>query len=150
MRVVCRHGFSAYYPSEAGDVKRFTRLFGVKLFPEADYLTYEGLLGLPRFSIAGIPYAGGLPATKTIEGRHAAEVMRANKLVYSLALEALVPVVSVISTLTIPMSLDYALSPGPFVAAGATLQNARRLISYEGMLDLTRQRLLIYDMEFLL
>ncbi len=147
MIVHCRHGFFEYYPQARTDLKRFERLQGIKLVSEKDYFTFEGLVGLDRFSLQGSIYKN-LPALVTFEGPDAAEVMRENGFVFHLATELMIPKVLVLSTVTIPVTQDCSIAPSCFVQPGCILQNGRRLISYEGEIDLDTQRLYIYSMEF--
>lgn len=147
MMVHCRHGFFEYYPQRSTDLQRFERIQKVKLFAERDYFTFEGLLNLERFSLQGSVY-NNLPALVTYEGRDAAEVMQENGFVYHLATEVLIPKDLVLTTVTIPQTLDCAIAPSCFVQPGAILQNGQRLVSYSGEIDLSFQRLYIYSMGF--
>ncbi len=147
MIVHCRHGFFEYYPQRRTDLKRFERLQRVKLVPERDYFTFEGLAGLPRFSLQGSLYKN-LPAFATYEGHDAAEVMRENGFVYHLATDLLIPKELVLSIVTIPLTQDCAIASSCFVQPGSLIQTGQRLVSYEGEIDLDVQRLYIYSMEF--
>lgn len=145
--VHCRHGFFEYYPQTKRELGTFERLQGVKLKSERDYFTFEGLIGLPRYSLQGSIY-GTLPALVSYEGRDAADVMRENGFVYHLETDLLLPKELVLTTVTIPKTQDCWVAPSCFVQPGAVLQNGRRLVSYEGEIDLEVQRLYIYTMEF--
>lgn len=145
--VHCRHGFLEYYPQTKREKGIFERIQGVTLKQEKDYFTFEGLIDLPRYSLQGSLYAN-LPALVTYEGRDASDVMRENGFVYHLATELLIPASLVLTTVTIPKTQDCWVAPSCFVQPGAVLQNGRRLVSYEGEIDLEVQRLYLYSMEF--
>lgn len=152
MRVLVRHGHFAFYPQNNSEVWHFRRLFKLELFPEQDYYTFQGLLGLPRWSQLGRLY-GPLPAIKNYEGRNASEVMRENGLVYSLATGLIIPFAGVTTTVALPQSRDYAIAPKPLIQPGSILTNTvtpgNRILGYEGHLDLEFQRLYISSMETL-
>jgi hypothetical protein len=146
MKVLCRHGFFEYYPQAATDLKRFERLQRITLVPEKNYFTFEGLIGLDRFSLQGSLYKN-LPALTTFEGRDAAEVMRENGWVYHLGTELLIPKELVLTTVILPLTMDCIVAPSCFVQPGAVLQNGSRLLSYEGTINLDTQRLYLYSTE---
>lgn len=144
MIVVVRHGHFALYPQTDAEVWRFIRLFKIDLEPEADYFTLPGLVGLPRWSIAGGTY-GTLPAIATHEGRHASDVMRANGFVYSLAADLLVPYATITASVDLPETQNAWRAPTPLVQPGALLKDGSRLMSYRGALNMDTQRLYIYS-----
>lgn len=146
MKVICDHGFFKLYPVAKDDLRRFERVQGLKLEPNGDHFTFPVLRELPRFSIKGVPF-GGLPATETIEGRDAGDVMRANKLVYSIALKALVPYSVVLPQISLMLSADYAIVGRVLLQPGTILQNGKRILSYDGVMNQDYQQLLIYSLE---
>ena len=147
MIVRCRHGFLEYRPQRSTDLKRFERLQRVKLVPEKDYFTFEGLVNLPRYSLQGSPYKN-LIGVVNYEGRDAAEVMRENGFVYHYATKLLILKELVLTTANIPATQDRSIAPSCFIQPGAVLQNGKRLVGYEGEIDLEVQRLYLYSMEF--
>lgn len=149
MRVICNHGFVKFYPQQPEDLVRFKRKLGIDLYSERDYFTFEALLDLPRFSIAAMPYEG-VPAIKTFEGRDASDVMRENRLVYSMELETIIPVDAVIAVTDLAQSLNYAIISGPFLEPGARLSGTvQRVVSYNGWLSLDYQRFYVFDRELI-
>lgn len=89
MRVLCRHGHYAFYPERSSDVSRFANFYRVPLVRDGEFYTFEGLRGLPCYSLAGKDY-GGIPAVATFAGAPW-DVMRANGFVWSLSLKRIVP-----------------------------------------------------------
>lgn len=147
MNVNCRNGYIQFYPQEPEDLIRFQRILKVDLFRQDDFYTFEGLVGLPRHSLQGFPYAG-LPASKTYEGRDPSEVFRENGLVYSLQFGAVVPIESITSAVKMSDALSYSLAQGPFIQPGARMSGTQdRLVSYSAWLSLDYQRLYVYNRE---
>lgn len=146
MIVSVSHGFFKFFPTDATQVAQFERIFGIKLFKERDYFTFEELLDLPRWSIAGAMY-GNLPAVATFEGREPSDVLRANQFVYSVSTKLLVPALTVISTATLNKTLDYIVSPRVFLQPGVRIQTGQRVLGYHGAIDLRYQRLYIDKLE---
>lgn len=130
MRVLVRHGHFAFFPKRANDIDRFSTFFGQDLVSEDDYYTFEGLAGLPRYSLA-VKAFGNLPAIKTYEGRGPWEVMRENDFVYSLTLGLLVPKLSIVK-LSQPILTDgYFLSESPIYQPGMRDKSGRQILSYD-------------------
>lgn len=146
MKIVCRHGHFALYPSGVREVQRFMRIFDLAIYAEEDYYTFEALQDLPRWSQLGLPY-GDLVAIQTYEGRRAWEVMRENQFVFSLGLETLAPLATVTQSVTLGQTLDCTVAPSPLVQPGAFVTPGVRLTGYTGELDLQYQRLYIYSQE---
>lgn len=153
MRVVVRHGHFAFYPHARDEVLRFRRLFKIALVADDDCFTFADLAGLPAWSQAGRVF-GTLPATVTIAGRHAWEIMQANDYVFSLTTMTLVPRLAISSTVSIPQGRDYLVAPSPLVQPGSVLLTGtvpgNVLLGYQGELDLDAQRLYLASMETLL
>lgn len=150
MRVLVRHGHFAFYPRERDEVQKFRRIFGIQLHAERDYFTFQGLVGLPRWSQVGRVF-GNLPAVATYEGQTPWDVMRANNFVYSLATGFLIPISAVTATTSLPQSLDYAIASRPLVQPGSVIvTSAKVLTGYEGELDIRGQQLSIYSIETLI
>lgn len=153
MRVVCRSGHFAFYPEARDDVMRFKRLTGVNLYGVEDYFTFLALKDLPRWSQTGRLF-GNLPALLTYEGREPWDVMSENDFVHSLATGLLVPRTTIVETLTLPQTNNYAIAPwilvqpGTFFTVGVLEVNV--LTGYQGHIDLSTQRLYLYDLETLL
>lgn len=146
MKVICRHGHFAFYPTDRREVIRFEKVFALRLYAEDDYFTLSGLVGLPRWSQIARTY-GTLPAVATYEGRNAWEVMAANEFVYSLVTGLLVPQAAIIDTVRLRQTQECALAPKPLVQPGSVLEEGGRLLGYDGDLDLTYQKLYIYSQE---
>ncbi len=146
MRVVCRYGHFAFYPAAVGEVQRFMRIFDLPIYPENDYFTFEPLLALPRWSQTGLPF-GGLPAITTYEARNTWEVMEQNEFVFSLGLETLVPVSTIVQAVSLSQTQDTLVAPAVLVQPGAFIEVGVRLTSYHGEIDLQYQRLYIYARE---
>lgn len=127
----------------------FCSFFDLELVREDDYYTYPALKGLKRYSIVASPY-GGLPAVATYEGRHPWEVLRANDLVYSLALEALVPKASV-QLLVKPVLVDdgYFVCETPMLQPGSRDALGQQILSFDGFFnrELLELQLVSYSYE---
>lgn len=60
--------------------------------------------------------------------------MKANRLVYSLSLKALIPFDSIVSTVNIMTGSNYYFSKTFLIQAGS-ISNGRRLLSFDGEID---------------
>jgi hypothetical protein len=143
MRILVRHGHFAFFPKNTKDVARFSRFFDQELVREDDYYTFEGLAGLPRFSLTGLAF-GDLPALTTYEGRGPWEVMRENNFVFNVDLGILVPKLSITKTVQ-PILIDsYFISPAPLFQPGSRDSSGQQILSYDGefMLDTSQLRML--------
>lgn len=141
------NGFLKYFPQEPEELLRFKKTFGFDLIREYDYFTFENLIGLPRHSIAGVIYGGTL-ATKTYEGRHPSDVLKVNELVYDMELETLVPMLTLLGSVTLRETQGYATNPTPFLQPGVFVDDAgSRLLSYSGWLSMDFKKIYIFDRE---
>lgn len=141
------NGFIKFFPQEPEDLVKFARTFKIDLVREDDYFTFENLVGLPRYSIAGLPYAE-LLANKTYEGRHPSDVMLQNTFVYSLLLKRLVPMATVPNSVSIKESLWYGVTPAAFLQPGSRVNGStKRILSYSGWLSLDYQKLYVFERE---
>lgn len=156
MKVVCRYGHVALYPSTKGDVVRFQNLFKVQLYRVDDYFTFLGLttlsltagiVGLPRWSQIGRLF-GNLPALVTFEGREPWDVMKANDFVYSFVTKLLVPRASIVGTITLSQTLDCASASSPLIQPGSLIPaQGTIIVGYSGFIDMDFQKLYIYSQE---
>lgn len=130
MRVVCRHGHFAFYPRRASDLSRFSSYFNLNLGREEDYYTFKELVDAPHYSIIGKPYIH-LPAISTYEGKPW-DVMRENSFVYHLQTGLVIPKVSVLSMMDLPLVGNYYLAGGALIQPGALDLTGQRILSYTG------------------
>lgn len=143
MKVVCRHGHFAFYPEAPDDIGRFETLFKMVLKAERDYYTFEALAGLPRWSQILKTY-GNLPAIKTFEGEHPWEVMKANRFVYSLTLELLVPLATAVGRANIFRSQFYDFCAASLIQPGSIVTGYKPgiILDYQGTIDFAGKILL--------
>lgn len=148
MKVICRHGHFAFYPTDKDELVRLQRLLKTVLFSVDDYYTFPTLAALNNWSLAGLPF-GNLPALTTFCGRDPWDVMKANGFVFSLATMTLVPVASIMMKAPIHYTLDCAVSTRViFQPGGLDPINRLPIVGYEGEIDIDFQRLYIYSREF--
>lgn len=131
MKVICRHGHFAFYPTRAEEVAQFCRYFELELTLNGDYWTFDNLAELPRYSLAGKVF-GNLPALETYEGRHAWDVMRENNFVYSLSTGLLLPKASVTFLITPLHNGDSWVSQTPLIQPGSRDATGMQVLSYDG------------------
>lgn len=141
MRILCRHGHFAFYPTAVTQIARFCRMFDVALEREEKYefYTFPRLKGLPDYSIPVAPF-GNLPALKLYEG-YPWEVMKANGFVYSLTLKMLVPKETILTITQLNSSGYYFTTGMPLVQPGSLNQLGQRILSYDGEFDFSFQRI---------
>lgn len=149
MRIVCRHGHYAFYPYSSEEIARFCTKYEASLSLEGDYYTFDELVDLPRYSLAGLPYGGILPALETYEGRAAWDVMRENDFVFSLQLKTLVPKLSIIGVYDNPRSAYYWRSVTILPQAGYRDLSGQQILSFDAIHDvgLSETRILAVSYE---
>lgn len=130
MRLVCNHGYYMFYPENEADVSNFFRYRQIELFKKDDYYTFKELLDLENYSLQGHKYSNAV-AIKNFEGSPW-EVMRANKLVYSLLLKSLVPVESITLMNDFTLSNDVYLTANNLPQAGA-FDSMGRVLSFDAV-----------------
>ena len=147
MKVVCRHGHFAFYPSRIEDVARFSRYFDLQLFPENDYYTFEFLLNAPRTSLKTYSWLG-LPASVNFEGRNPWEVMKQNNFVYHLEFKQIVLKNSILVTTELARSTFYYLTRTSLIQPGSRVSTGQQILSYEGDFDLDLKTLKVRSFSF--
>lgn len=131
MKIICRHGHYSFFPGFSSEISDFCGYFGVSLVSHNDFFTFPKLKTLPRYSIQGKVYADAIPATVNFEGEPW-DVLRANALVYSLALGRIVPRASITIRTSLASAGDFFLSPVPLIQAGALFSTGKRIVDYLG------------------
>lgn len=129
MRIRCLHGYFIFEEREPGEVSQFLSLYGLDLVPIPEGFTFSPLAEAPEHAIAGGLYLGA-PVTKTFEGKPW-EIMRENELVYSINLGAVVPIASIVSTVTISQAGYYFLAEG-LIQPGALTPDGDRVKDFSG------------------
>ncbi len=135
MRIVCRHGHYAFYPFTSTELSRFCSKYDLVLEPEEDYYTFPELIDADRYSLAAKPWLGSLPATKTFEGRHAWDVMRANDFVFSLTTKLVVPKLSIVGVYDNPLTGYYWRAVTLLPQAGYRDLKGQQILSFDAMHD---------------
>ncbi len=130
MRILCRHGHIALFPRTASDVARFSNFFGVTLKRERDYYTFAGLYGAEDYSLLGRPFLN-LPAITTYAGLPW-EVMRENDFVYNIELGIIVPKLTIVGVVELPLVGFFYRSGGSLIQPGARTLLGRQILSYSG------------------
>lgn len=152
MKIICRHGHIAFYPSSKTELVNFKRLFKLLLVAERDYFTFETLVGAPNWSQTGRPYGGivGTPAVVTFAGDHPWEVMEANGFVFSLTTRLLVPYTTIVETISLKQTQDCLISSRIIPQPGSVMNGGNVLLGYHGEIDLSLQQTYLYALETLL
>ncbi len=135
MRILCRHGHYAFYPLNSAEISKFCEKYSTTLESEEDYYTFPELIGADRYSLAVKPWLGLLPATKTFEGRHAWDVMRAQEFVFSLQTNLIVPKLSIVGVYDNPLSTYYWRSTTILPQAGYRDLKGQQILSFDAMHD---------------
>lgn len=145
MIVICRLGHIALYPKDKREKHWCSKVFGWELHSQDNYLTFSGLLDLPRYSVSKTPYSN-LLANVTFEGQNPWDVLAANNFVFGLATNSLVPITMVSTTLSLFETQDSILAT-PLIQPGAFVRPGVRIWSYQGEIDITFQKLYVWDWE---
>lgn len=135
MKILCHHGYFLFEEESPGEIGRFSSIYDVTLsgLPGTSSYTFESLLDAEEYSLAGKDYLN-LAATETFEGSPG-EILEANGFVYDLNLELLVPLLSIVSMVTLQTSDFYYVS-NSLIQPGSMLANGERVLDYKASLDL--------------
>lgn len=139
MRVICRNGFFSFYPERSSDVTEFCSYFEIDLVRMEDFYTFPILAEIPNYSIQGAPLSN-LVANKTYEGKPW-EVLRENRMVYSIEGEILVPMISVVDTVDLYLSNFYYIAQAVLIQPGARSRSGKKIVSYDAQMDLAMRKL---------
>lgn len=147
MRVLCRHGHIAFYPTSPTDVRDFVETYGIELIRVGDFYTFGAIAAAPRYSIEGHKYLT-VTATKTFEGRGPWDIFRENNWVYSISTAAIVLKTSVNETENLLLSNDCFVSTSALIQPGAKNMAGDRILSYDAEFDARFQRLKVREVQF--
>lgn len=127
MEIKCLHGFFKFTEHAEGEISQFASLFDLDLVLQDDYFTFDSLSEAPRYSIAGSTYLGA-PATETFEG-DPWQVMKQNELVYDFLNDVVVPIATIIQSVTLDLIDYYYLSNG-LMLPGSVTDDGFRVTDY--------------------
>lgn len=145
MRVICRHGHFAFYPRNASEVGQYVEMFETPLIRENDYFTFEGLVGAPRWSLAGLAYKN-LVANANFEGRAPWEVMKANGFVATNGTGVLVAKSTITVQLNPPLARYFFLPESLLIQPGSRNAAGQQILSYSG--EFRQDTMQLYVTEF--
>lgn len=147
MRVICRHGHFAFYPRNASEVGYYVEMFQTPLVRENDYYTFEGLLGTPRWSLAGLAYKN-LVAKVNFEGRAPWDAMKANGFVATNGTGVLVPKSSISIQINPPRGSYYFLPESLLVQPGSRNAAGQQILSYSGEFNQSTMQLYVTEFSY--
>lgn len=127
MKIRCDHGYFFFEEERAGEISKFSSLYGFTLVPKDTYYTFAALELAPDFSLVALPYLG-VPAVKTFEGKPWT-VMRENGFVYNFGTGLVVPIESVITRATVYSAGFYLVSDG-LLLPGSLSADGKRVTEY--------------------
>lgn len=145
MRIRCRHGFFTFHEEVLGEVSKFASNFELDLVPYEDAFTFENLADAEEYSLFGKPYLN-LPAIKTFEGTPW-EILEENDFVYSLALNLIVPIQSIVTTFSLSQSDYYYLADGLLQPGAFSGLGGGRLINYTAWYSFNGKRFRYSEVE---
>lgn len=134
MKVICQSGFLKFYPKTSSEISDFNTYFSKELVRNGDHWTFPALAAFPDYSIKGTALAE-LIAIETIEGEPW-EVMQANRLVYDLDLDAIVPKETIVSEVSLPQTGSFYTADVPLIQPGAFVAFGSQVMSYHADLFL--------------
>ncbi len=123
--------------TKPGQVGHFSYLYDLELSQKGNYWTFDSLLDLPDYSIAGSTYMNAA-ATKTFAG-NPWDVLRENRLVYDFINDILVP----IETIAVRVSPDvsgFMIPASGIYMPGAIGDDGKRVTNYIGWYNADQSR----------
>lgn len=127
MKVDCLHGYFKFEETASGQLSRFMSLFGFEIERSGDHYTFADLVDAPDYSIVGGTFLN-CPTTKNFEGKPW-EVMRENGLVYSMQLGIVVPILTIISPISVARTGNYFVTTG-MIQPGSVTEDGSRVTEY--------------------
>lgn len=127
MKIDCLHGYYKFQEDYAGELSHFVSRFGFELDRSGDHFTFSDLTDAPDFSIQGGTFIA-IPTIKTFEGKPW-DVMRENELVYDFTTGLIVPIASVVRTISLSKSGNY-FTAGGMILAGSLTDEGERVTDY--------------------
>ena len=131
MKIFCEHGFYSFEPESIDDQAYFEAATGYKLVPFGERLTFPLLAELPSLSIKG-QYFGGATATINYCGK-AADIMRANGLVFDLKSQKLIPLSEMKQMAELWPQLNGGYIALETLPQAGAVYNRQKLISFTGV-----------------
>lgn len=135
MRIECIHGYFKFTEQSPGDLSRFVSMYELELGRAGDHFTFEDLIDAPRHSIAGGTFLG-CPTLQTFEGEPW-DVMRENDLVYNFQTGLVVPILTIIQTVSITPAGFYFVAPG-MILPGSITDDGSRVTDYSAFFNSDR------------
>jgi hypothetical protein len=132
MKIESRHGYFIFEEETAGEIGRFSSVYGLELVSVEDYFTFDDLSEADEYSLIGKPFLD-FPAIARFEGAPW-EIMRANAVIYDIELGILKPVVSVISQISLQQSDFYYVS-NSLIQPGSILNSGQRIVDFKCWYD---------------
>lgn len=127
MKIQCIHGYFKFSESKAGQLSRFMSMFGLELERSGDHYTFSDLVDAPDYSIAGSTFLGA-PTSVTFAG-DPWEVMRENGLVYDFTKGLVVPISTIVRSVTLLNAGNYIISTG-MILPGSVTEDGSRVTDY--------------------
>ena len=147
MRVLCRHGHFAFFPRREYEIFIFNDLLEVELVRSQDFYTFPILKDLPDYSLVGQLY-GNFPSITRYEG-NPWEIMRENRLVYSLETGLLVPRETIFVSINPVITGEFFLADTLLIQPGSSNYIGQRILSYDAefLQDKLQLRVIEYSYE---
>lgn len=126
MRIECIHGYFKFFETAAGQISRFTSLYGLELERSGDHFTFSDLVDAPTYSLLGGTFLG-MPTIATFSG-DPWEVMEENRLVYDFSVGIVRPLDSIVQLALIKQTghsfvTSGMLLPGSLTDAGKRVKD---------------------------
>lgn len=141
MRILCRHGFFSFYPSNSEELARFCSIFELNLVRMGDFFTFPFLAKIGDYTLSGASFMN-LVANKTFEGKPW-DLLKENKIVYHVMTESLVPISTVVDVVDIYLGNYSYHSEVALIQPGSLDSTGKRVASYDAMFDFDMKRLFI-------
>lgn len=146
MRVVCENGYYRFYPKRSSEVFLFCDYFNFALLRKGNYYTFPFLVNAPDHSIITKPYLN-LLANALYEG-NPWEVMGANRFVYNINSQILVPLDSVSTVIELIDTGDCFVPDVTMIQAGSLNRTGRRIKSFDSFFHQAYLQLRVVGVEY--
>ncbi len=120
------HGYFEFEEQRAGEVSDFSSLFGLEMARREDHFTFAALQYFPDYTLAGKVFSATLAtiATQTFAG-YPRDVLWFNSMVYNFNTGMIVPIASIVNTVSLDIAGNYFLSPGLILPGSLTAEGTR-------------------------
>lgn len=123
MKIKCVHGYFIFEEASAGEISKFSSIYGFEITRRNDHYTFDFLKDIPDYTIVGNLFLG-VPAIKTCEG-DPWYLMQQNQVVYNFITNLVQNINTITVRADISKTANYYISSGLVLPASFTDEGVR-------------------------